>query len=136
MKRTWGVILVVIGGIAVVLCLFLGVFILSFIAGGILGVGIVLMRAPDIGVLKSEIKAAEGGGFRFCVSVKNNQSRPVSVWFVANVYYAGASIGVVNSNTVVLSEQGLGELSAILPLPTPDAKLESYGATVIQWNIK
>ena len=51
MKRTWGVVLVVIGVIAAIYTLLVGVFILELVAGAILGAGIALLGARDFAIV-------------------------------------------------------------------------------------
>ena len=135
MKRVWGGILVFIGVIAVIYTLFLGVFILSVVAGAILGAGIALLGARDFAIMKSELREEEGV-FRLYVTVKNNQKRSTALWFVANVYHNGVSIGVVNSNSIVLNELGTGELVAVLPRPTKDTRKEEITWQIVRWNFK
>ena len=135
MKRVWGGILVFIGVIAVIYTLFLGVFILSVVAGAILGAGIALLGARDFAIMKSELREEEGV-FRLYVTVKNNQKRSTALWFVANVYHNGVSIGVVNSNSIVLNELGTGELVAVLPRPTKDTRKEEITWQIVRWTFK
>ena len=135
MKRVWGGILVFIGVIAVVYTMILGVFILSVVAGAILGAGIALLGARDFAIVKSELREEEGV-FRLYVTVKNNQKRSTALWFVANVYHNGVSIGVVNSNSIILNELGTGELVAVLPRPTKDTRKEEITWQIVRWNFK
>ena len=135
MKRKWGVILVVIGVIAAIYTLMIGVFILELVAGAILGAGIALLGARDFAIVKSELREEEGV-FRLYVTVKNNQKRSTALWFVANVYHNGVSIGVVNSNSIILNEQGTGELVAVLPRPTKDTRKEEITWQIVRWNFK
>ena len=135
MKRTWGVVLVVIGVIAAIYTLMIGVFILELVAGAILGAGIALLGARDFAIVKSELREEEGV-FRLYVTVKNNQKRSTALWFVANVYHNGVSIGVVNSNSIILNELGTGELVAVLPRPTKDTRKEEITWQIVRWNFK
>ena len=135
MKRVWGGILVFIGVIAVIYTLILGVFILSVIAGAILGAGIALLGARDFIIVKSELRE-EDGVFRLYVTVKNNQKRATALWFVTNVYHNGMSIGVVNSNSIILNELGTGELVAVLPRPSKNTMKEEITWQIVRWNFK
>lgn len=135
MKRVWGGILLFIGIVATVYTLFLGVFILSCAAGVPLGAGIALLAARDFAVVKSELKE-EDGVFRLCVTVKNNQKRATALWFIANIFYNGVSIGVVNSNSIILNGSGAGELMAILPRPSKETKKEEITWQIVKWNYK
>ena len=135
MKRTWGVVLVVIGVIAAIYTLLVGVFILELVAGAILGAGIALLGARDFAIVKSELREEEGV-FRLHVTVKNNQKRSTALWFVANVYHNGVSIGVVNSNSIILNELGTGELVAVLPRPSKDTRKEEITWQIVRWNFK
>ena len=135
MKRTWGVVLVVIGVIAAIYTLMVGVFILELVAGAILGAGIALLGARDFAIVKSELREEEGV-FRLDVTVKNNQKRSTALWFVANVYRNGASIGVVNSNNIILNELGTGMLVAVLPRPSKETRKEEIGWQIVKWNFK
>ena len=135
MKRTWGVILVVTGVIAVIYTLLVGVFVLELAAGAILGMGIALLGARDFAIVKSELRE-EDGVFRLYVTVKNNQKRSTALCFVANVYHNGVSIGVVNSNSIILNGLGTGELVAVLPRPSKDTKKEEITWQIVRWNFK
>ena len=135
MKRTWGVVLVVIGVIAAIYTLMMGVFILELVAGAILGAGVALLAARDFAIVKSELREEEGV-FRLYVTVKNNQKRSTALWFVANVYHNGVSIGVVNSNSIILNELGTGELVAVLPRPSKDTRKEEITWQIVRWNFK
>ena len=135
MKRVWGGILLFIGIIAGIYTLILGVFILSCVAGAIIGAGVALLAARDFVIVKSELKEEEGV-FRLYVTVKNNQKRATALWFVANVYHNGASIGVVNSTSIILNELGTGVLVAVLPRPSKDARKEEIGWQIVRWNFK
>ena len=135
MKRTWGVVLVVIGAIAAVYTFFVGVFVLELVAGAILGAGVALLWARDFAIVKSELREEEGV-FRLHVTVKNNQKRATALWFVANVYHNGVSIGVVNSNSIILNELGTGELVAVLPRPSKDTRKEEITWQIVRWNFK
>ena len=135
MKRVWGGILLFIGIIAGIYTLILGVFILSCVAGAIIGAGVALLAARDFVIVKSELKE-EDGVFRLYVTVKNNQKRATALWFVANVYRNGASIGVVNSNNIILNELGTGELVAVLPRPSMDTRKEEITWQIVRWNFK
>lgn len=135
MKRAWGGILLFIGIIAGIYTLILGVFILSCIAGAIIGAGVALLAARDFAIVKSELRE-EDGVFRLYVTVKNNQKRSTALWFVANVYHNGVSIGVVNSNSIILNELGTGELVAVLPRPSKDTRKEEITWQIVRWNFK
>ena len=127
--------MVFIGVIAVIYTLILGVFILSVVTGAILGAGIALLGARDFAIVKSELREEEGV-FRLYVTVKNNQKRSTALWFVANVYHNGVSIGVVNSNSIILNELGMGELVAVLPRPSKDTRKEEITWQIAKWNFK
>ena len=133
MKRVIGGILLFFGIIAGIYTLYLGVFALSCVAGVMIGVGVVLLGSRDITVVKSEVKE-EDGVFRLHVTVKNNQKRATGVAFVANIYYRGASIGVVNSNSLLLDELGTGELVAVLPRPSKETRKEEITWSIVKWN--
>ena len=135
MKRVWGGILLFIGIIAGIYTLILGVFILSCIAGAIIGAGVALLAARDFAIVKSELREEEGV-FRLYVTVKNNQKRATALWFVANVYHNGVSIGVVNSNSIILNELGTGELVAVLPRPSKNTMKEEITWQIVKWNFK
>ena len=135
MKRVWGGILLFIGIIAGIYTLILGVFILSCVAGAIIGAGVALLAARDFVIVKSELKE-EDGVFRLYVTVKNNQKRATALWFVANVYQNGASIGVVNSNSIILNGLGTGVLVAVLPRPSKETRKEEIGWQIVRWNFK
>ena len=135
MKRTWGVVLVVIGVIAAIYTLLVGVFILELVAGAILGAGIALLGARDFAIVKSELREEEGV-FRLYVTVKNNQKRSTALWFVANVYHNGVSIGVVNSNSIILNELGTGTMVAVLPRPSKETRKEEFTWQIVKWNFK
>ena len=135
MKRVWGGILLFIGIIAGIYTLILGVFILSCVAGAIIGAGVALLAARDFVIVKSELKE-EDGTLRLYVTVKNNQKRATALWFVANVYHNGASIGVVNSNSIILNELGTGMLVAVLPRPSKETRKEEISWQIVKWNFK
>lgn len=135
MKRVWGGILLFIGIIAGIYTLILGVFILSCIAGAIIGAGVALLATRDFAIVKSELREEEGV-FRLYVTVKNNQKRATALWFVANVYHNGVSIGVVNSNSIILNELGTGELVAVLPRPSKNTMKEEITWQIVKWNFK
>ena len=135
MKRVWGGILLAIGILAIVYTFYLGIFILSFVAGCIFWLGFYLLQARDIAVITSELKE-ESGVLRLYVSIKNNQKRATVVWFVVNVYCRGASIGSVNSNSIMLDGLGTGELVAVLPRPSKDTRKEEITWQIVRWNFK
>ena len=135
MKKVGGVILVFLGILAVIYTTILGNLLLSCVAGLILGPGIALLMMRDISVVRSEVRE-EDGVLRLCVTVKNNQKRATAVWFVANVFHHGMSIGVVNSNNILLTELGTGELTAVLPRPSAETKKEEITWQIVKWNFK
>ena len=135
MKRVLGGILLFIGIIAGIYTLILGVFILSCVAGAIIGAGVALLAARDFALVKSELRE-EDGVFRLYVTVKNNQKRATALWFVANIYHNGVSIGVVNSNSIILNELGTGTMVAVLPRPSKETRKEEITWQIAKWNFK
>lgn len=135
MKRVWGGILLALGIVAIIYTFYLGIFLLSFVAGCIFWAGFYLLQARDIAVITSELKE-ESGVLRLYVSIKNNQKRATAVWFVVNVYCRGASIGSANSNSIMLDGLGTGELVAVLPRPSPETKKEEITWQIAKWYFK
>ena len=135
MKKVFGVIISILGVFAVIYTAELGNLLLSVVAGLILGAGLLLILKRDIELVKSELREEEGV-FRLYVTVKNKQKRETVVWFVATVYHNGVSIGVVNSNSIILNEVGTGELVAVLPRPSKDTRKQDITWQIIRWNFK
>ena len=101
----------------------------------ITGIGVTLATTRDFAIIKSSLQQ-ENGVFRLHVTVKNNQKRATVIWFVANIYYSGASVGLVNSSSLMLDSFGTGELVAMLQLPIQDAKAENISWKIVKWNFK
>ena len=135
MKKAMGIVLAVIGIVGIAYFSILGMVYFSIIFGLIMGVGLWLVRMRDFAILQSELKE-ENGMFRLHVTVKNKQKRATLIWFVANIYYRGASVGLANSTNLVLDSYGTGELVALVQLPMADARLEDISWKIVRWNFK
>ena len=135
MKKVFGWILTVLGVIAIIYTAGIGNLILSAVAGLILGAGLAMILKREIEVVKSEVKEEEGV-LRLYVTVRNKQGRATALWFVANVFHHGASIGVVTSNNIMLNGHGTGVLSAVLPRPSADTAKEEITWQIVRWNYK
>ena len=135
MKKALGIVLAIIGIVGIAYFSILGMVYFSIIFGLIMGVGLWLVQMRDFAILQSELKE-ENGTFRLHVTVKNKQKRATLIWFVANIYYRGASVGLANSTNLVLDSYGTGELVALVQLPMADARLEDISWKIVRWNFK
>lgn len=135
MKRTIGIIMIVLFGLPMVYFNIIGVYWVGVIFGFFVGAGIVLAAQREFTIISSELKE-ENGMFRLHVTVKNKQKRATLIWFVANIYYRGASVGLANSTNLVLDSYGTGELVALVQLPIEDARLEDISWKIVRWNFK
>ena len=135
MKRALGITVAVIFGALMIYVNIIGVYWIGAIFGFFMGAGIVLAAQREIVVQQAELQE-ENGVFRLHVTVRNKQKRPTAIWFVANVYYRGTSVGVANSGNIVLDGLGTGELVAVLSLPVADARIDEVGWKIIKWNYR
>ena len=135
MKRALGITVAVIFGALMIYVNIIGVYWVGAILGFFVGVGIVLAAQREFAIISSELKE-ENGTFRLHVTVKNKQKRATLIWFVANIYYRGASVGLANSTNLVLDSYGTGELVALVQLPMADARLEDISWKIVKWNFK
>ena len=133
MKRALGITVAVIFGALMIYVDIIGIYWVGAIFGFFMGAGIVLAAQREIVVQQAELKE-ENGTFRLHVTVKNKQKRATLIWFVANVYYRGASVGLANSTNLVLDSYGTGELVALVQLPMADARLEDISWKIVKWN--
>ena len=88
MKRTVGIIMIVLFGLPMVYFNIIGVYWVGAIFGFFVGAGIVLSAQREFAIISSELKE-ENGTFRLHVTVKNKQKRATLIWFVANIHYRG-----------------------------------------------
>ena len=135
MKRKIGIALIVVFGILTIYLWIIGIVWIACFFAAITGAGFTLAAMRDFTIISSELKE-ENGVSRLHVTVKNNQKRPTVIWFVANIYYNGASVGLVNSSSLMLDSFGTGELVATLQLPIQNAKAENISWKIVKWNFK
>ena len=136
MKRKIGIAFIVVFGSITIYLWIIGVNWIAVFFAAITGAGFALAAARDFTVIKSELTQESNGTFHLRVTVKNNQKRATMIWFVASIYYNGASVGLVNSSSLMLDSFGTGELVGVLQLPMQDARIENISWKIVKWNFK